>query len=117
MKKHIGWQNYAISGVLTFGILIGIFQLKLALGHNISISARYLCIGSVVAIISSVVFLMIKKPAIVVVLSAIALVTWVIMKGDLLVSSSIFAGGSVGLIVSIPFSAVGLSRVSKATVI
>lgn len=115
MKKYVGWQNYAISGVLTFGVLIGIFQLKLALGYSISISASTLCIGSIVAIIISVIFLITKKPAILFVLSAIALVTWVIIKGDLFVSAAILAGGSVGLIVSIPFSAGVLSRISKPT--
>lgn len=114
MKGHIGWQNYVISGILTFGILIGIFQLKLALGHSISISAETVCIGSIGAIMVGVVLLLIKKPAILSALSMIILVAWVIIRGDISISSIILAGGSVGLIISIPFTAAILSRTPKS---
>jgi hypothetical protein len=113
MKQYIGWQNYALSGASTVVVLIGLFQLKLALGHSISISARTLCIGSVVAMLVSVMCLLTKKTAILCMLSALALGAWVIMRGDHFAAAAILGGGSVGLIASIPFFAGILSRTSK----
>ena len=97
--------------LLTFGIIIGIFPLKLILGSPVSISARTLCLGGVVALALGVVLLLCKKPHILSVFSILMLVAWMILRGDSLFSSALYAVGAVGLILSIPFTAWLLSRI------
>ena len=106
----IGWRDYVISMVLTLCFIPGVFQLKLALGHDVSILLNTVCVGAVAGLFICGALWIFRRGTALLGFSIILLLIWLVTPGDGAMSPAIFSAGAVGLLGSVPAAASVLSR-------
>ena len=105
-----GWRNYVISMVLTLCFIPGVFQLKLALGHDVSILLNTACVGAVAGLFICGALWIFRRGTALLGFSMLLLLVWLLAPGDGALSPAILAAGAVGLLGSVPSIASALSR-------